>query len=524
MQSWGAGPRLRSSRGDVMRCRVRARAGRLRARTWTARAWLAAAAFAIALQGGGAIAQANTPPPPPAATVTLGTRTIAVPNSFFGLSVEYNQLPAYEAEGPIFDRLLSIIHPQPGMVLRIGGRSADRLYWQASTGGASRAVFELTPSWITQLGALVRRDRLKVMLDLNLAVHSPSSAASFAKAVIGALPRSTVTGLTIGNEPDLYNHESFLAKERIPSTVRSTPRNWTRNYSPSDYRRDFSAYASVLHKALPGVPIGGPEIASASPTWVQAVEGLGALGPDFVTLHRYASSYCFPTTSARYPSIPLMLSPSSSTGLASTARAAIAIAHSHQQSLLVDESNSISCNGRRGVADTFATALWAPDLLFSMVHQGVDAINWHIRPNIVNAPFTLSRHGVEPLPELYGLVLFSQMTPPGAQLVNAKLSAPAGVALKSWVVRVGGQLRTLLINKGRAPVNVTLALGTTGPATISRLKAPSIGSMTGVRYANRWIGTDGRWHGRLVTQTEQAQSGKYRVTLSPYSAALITSR
>ena len=56
------------------------------------------------------------------------------------------------------------------------------------------------------------------------------------------------------------------------------------------------------------------------------------------------------------------------------------------------------------------------------------------------------------------------MTPPGAQLVNTKLSAPAGLALTSWVVRVGGELRTLLINKGRTPVNVTLALGATGQA------------------------------------------------------------
>ena len=150
--------------------------------------------------------------------MSLGDDGTVIPSSFFGLSVEYNQLPALEALGPVFDRVVSIIHPQPGMVLRLGGRSADRLYWQTSTKGAPRGVFELNPPWSTQLAALVKRDRFRVMLDLNLAVHSPSSAASFAKAVVGALPRSTVTGLTVGNEPDLYNHEAFLAKERIPST------------------------------------------------------------------------------------------------------------------------------------------------------------------------------------------------------------------------------------------------------------------------------------------------------------------
>ncbi len=497
-----------------------------RAAVRAAVAWVAVGAFLLAGHGAdlaGAASRLTPPPPPaPAAQVSLGDDGTVVPSSFFGLSVEYNQLPALEALGPVFDRVVSIIHPQPGMVLRLGGRSADRLYWQTSKRGAPRGVFELDPAWSTQLAALVKRDRFRVMLDLNLAVHSPSSAASFAKAVVGALPRSTVTGLTVGNEPDLYNHEAFLAKERIPSTTRSTPRNWTRNYSPSDYRRDFRAYAGVLHRALPGVPIGGPEIASASPEWVQALEGLGPLGPQFLTLHRYPSSYCFPPTSARYPTIPIMLSPSSSVGWASTARAAIAIAQAHKQPLLVDEAGSISCARRFGVASSFATALWAPDFLLAMVRQGVSAINWHVRPNLPNAPFQIGKHGIVPLPELYGLALFSEMTPPGAQLVKTKISAPAGLALTAWTVRVNGGLRTLLINKGRTATNVTVALDKPGTATVSRLKAPTIGSDTGVRFANRWIGSDGRWHGRRVTQSIASQTGDYRVAVAPYSAALVT--
>jgi hypothetical protein len=157
-----------------------------------------------------------------------------------------------------------------------------------------------------------------------------------------------------------------------------------------------------------------------------------------------------------------------------------------------------------------------------MVRQGVSAVNWHIRPNLANAPFTIGKDGIVPLPELYGLVLFSQMTPPGAQLVNAKLSAPRGLALKAWTVRVGGGLRTLLINKGVTPTDVTLALNKPGTATVSRLKAPRINAETGVRFANRWIGSDGRWHGRQVTQSITSPNGDYRVAVAPYSAALVT--
>jgi hypothetical protein len=490
------------------------------------RGWLALGGFLLVAQGPGLARAAvrSTPPPPSpvSAQVSLGGAGPVIPSSFLGLSVEYNQLAAYEALGPVFDRVISIVHPQPGMVLRLGGRSADRAYWQTSTRGAPRGVFEINPPFLTQLAGLVKRDRFHVMLDLNLAIHSPSSAASFAKAVVGALPASTVTGLSVGNEPDLYNHEPFLDRERVPTTTKSTSRDWTHNYRPLDYRRDFTAYDRALRKALPGIPVGGPEIASANPTWVQSLEGLGSLGPQFLTLHRYASSYCFPTTSVHYPTIPLMLSESASVGLASTARAAIGIGRAHQQPLVVDEANSISCTRRQKLAASFATALWAPDLLLAMVRQGVSAVNWHIRPNLANAPFTIGNDGIVPLPELYGLVLFSQMAPPGAQLVNAKLSAPRGLALKAWTVRVGGRLRTLLINKGVTPTSVTLALNKPGTATVSRLKAPRINAETGVRFANRWIGSDGRWHGRQVTQSITSSNGDYRVAVAPYSAALVT--
>jgi hypothetical protein len=216
-----------------------------------------------------------------------------------------------------------------------------------------------------------------------------------------------------------------------------------------------------------------------------------------------------------------MLSPSSSVGLASTARAAIAIARAHKQTLVVDEAGSISCTRRSGVADSFATALWTPDVLLAMVRQGVSAVNWHIRPNLPNAPFEIGKHGIVPLPELYGLALFGQMSAPGARLVATKIAAPAGLALKAWAVRVNGGLRTLLINKGPAAVNVTLALNDPGTATVSRLKAPRVGSKTGVRFANRWIGSDGRWHGRPVTQSIPSSTGDYRLPVAPYSAALV---
>ena len=46
-------------------------------------------------------------------------------------------------------------------------------------------------------------------------------------------------------------------------------------------------------------------------------------------------------------------------------RRALRFAHENGMQFRVTELNSVSCGGNAGVADSFATALWAPDALLS---------------------------------------------------------------------------------------------------------------------------------------------------------------
>src|ERR671923_2263752 len=68
------------------------------------------------------------------ATFSLTGSGRSIPRSFFGVSVEYDQLIGYEREGRLFDRALSLIRPQDGsrMLLRIGGKSADHTFWETT--------------------------------------------------------------------------------------------------------------------------------------------------------------------------------------------------------------------------------------------------------------------------------------------------------------------------------------------------------------------------------------------------------
>jgi hypothetical protein len=461
------------------------------------------------------------------AQVRLTNASWSVPRSFLGLSVEVSELSSYVRAGAVFDRALSLLRPasHDPMVLRVGGKSADDAYWDVPAPAAPSWVFELGNDWLTQLATLVRQEDLRVTLDLNVAVHAPSMAADFAKAVFEALQPHGLAGLSIGNEPDLFVHQPGLQRERVAATIPSTPKAWTRDYSPSSYRRDYVAYARAVSAAVPGIPLAGPESASHTPGWLSAVTALGPLTPRALTLHRYPSSACWAPDSPGYPRISLLLAERSSKGLAGGLRNAIAFAHSHGMAFLVTELNSVSCGGIPGVANSFATALWAPDALFELMSAGVDGVNWHIRPYMLNAPFELRAGAIEPLPELYGLALFAQMLQPPARRAAVQLSTARGLDLKAWAVTSGTQTRVLLINKGRANARVSLRGGQIGGrARLQRLLAPRVSSVSGVTLGGRWIGRDARWHGREQQVWIGSRGGQYHVLVSGYSAALLQVR
>ncbi|MFZ0044129.1 MAG: glycosyl hydrolase family 79 C-terminal domain-containing protein, partial [Solirubrobacteraceae bacterium] len=461
----------------------------------------AAAAFSSATEASSA---------PATLSVTSGGR--AIPRSFFGLSIEYKELQDYENEGSLFNRVISLVKPEDGskMVLRVGGKSADHVYWQATNAKPPQWVSVLKTSWLDRLNTLVRQNKLRVMLDLNLAVHSPTLAADFAAAARQMLPGGSLAGLEVGNEPDEYWRQAPLEKQRIPSTHVAS--NWATNYNASDYARDFASYARTLKAKFPGVALGGPEIISSKPAWLSALDNLGSLSPSFLTIHRYASSTCWPSTSPWYPKLSTMLSENASAGLANTVHSAAVFAHDHHQLLRLSEVNSISCGGNQGVANSFAVALWAPDALFSMIRTGVDAVSWHIRPTTLNAPFIASNpHSIKVLPELYGLAVFAQMTRPGSVLLNSKLSAPGSLHVKGWAVRYPGGMRVLLINKGPNTANMNLNLGFSGHAFVKRLTAPGVGATGGVRFGGQLISKDGRWLGKAVAPAVPSRGGRYSV-------------
>jgi hypothetical protein len=462
----------------------------------------------------------------PAAVLTISptAATTSVPASYFGLSTEYGEaLPQYERNLPVFERVVSLLHVSGDgpLVLRIGGDWADHSLWAPKPRKMPGWAVPLTPAYLARLKSLVRRGHVRLIVDLNLLTDTPWTAATWAHAAETSLPRGSIIGFEVGNEPDIYDRSYWLATiARSPLEAVPLPLELT----PDRYVDDFNDYARVLGEGAPDIPMIGPAVAHPrlSLNWIQTL--INDERPELGTVsgHLYPYSACQKPGSRGYPTISRLLSRQASAGLAKDVAPAVAVAHRAGLKFRLTEINSVTCGGTAGVSNTFATALWAPDALFTLMRGGVDAVNLHVRADAFNTPFSLTRRGLEPRPLLYGLILFTRTLGPDANLVRLHLDATRSLNLSAWAVRVrGGQLHVLVIDKGDHNVRVDLRLPATAPATVQRLLAPSARSTSGVTLAGQQLGSTATWTGTTRTDTITPTRRGYVLTVPRLSAALV---
>ena len=514
-----------------MGARVRCAAARVRASRTPARRCHRLAQLVIAAvvccglvaPGASAAAAGSTPP----VTVTVGAVQQPIPPGFFGLGFETSEVAGFAAVGASFDRMIALLRPGDRVPLpvRIGGRSADETVWRTAALARDRRIEQLDPSWPDELARVVRADGLRIELTVNLPAHSPAMAVRFVSDVERSLPRGALSGVAVGNEPDLYRLHPFLNAERVATTTARTPAAWTATYSPARYASDFRAYAQALGRAFPGVKLSAPDLSFPSLEWPTDLLRLRRFAPAEFTFHRYGTAACTASQLRRLPDAAGFLNDRYTHGLARTMSGDIAFAQAHHLIVRISEMNSVSCGGPAELAQSFATALWAPDALFEMARAGIAAVNWHIRAAKVNAPVVFEAHGMQARPELYGLALYARMIGLGAALLPVRTNATNDRSLKVWAVGSRRFLRLLLINRGASARTADIPVparvhGTAG--TLIRLLAPSVTATAGVMLAGQTIGPDGRWHGRRATERVRVRNGSYRVVLGGYSAALLT--
>ena len=479
----------------------------------------------------GAVAQASV------VQVSSAAEGRPIAADFLGLALEYRSIPALAAPDlqsidPVLVQLIRNLAPQGRPVLRIGGQSTDRTWWPVP--GMSQPLgitYNLTPSWMSSAQALAQATDAQLILGVGLEVNRPRIAAVEADQLLSGIGRKYIDALEIGNEPELYTVVPWYR------TLRGAPIAWyshdgvpvfsrRQGYDPNTFFGEFSRTLRVL----PRLPIAGP--VTGTLPWLDGFHRfLAPASPvRLVTWHAYGLNQCVTDPSSpQYPTVPNLLAPPASREIVNGISPYVAQAHRVGAGFRVDEMNSVTCNGRPGVSDTFASALWVMDALFTIAADGVDGVNIHTYQNAANGLFDFDRSqghwegSVHPV--YYGLMMFGQAAPPGSRLLQ--VNAGNQDRVRVWATLAPDhRVRVLLINdsltrSARVLVRVPVAAG---PASIERLRAPSAYAKGGITLGGTSFGTQ-TGTGLLPPPQAQAvlpRSGGYAVTLPAASAALLT--
>ncbi|HEY1510835.1 MAG TPA: glycosyl hydrolase family 79 C-terminal domain-containing protein, partial [Solirubrobacteraceae bacterium] len=443
----------------------------------------------LSLAASAAIAACGTQASDPPATLRTGTPGRPIPSGFVGLSTEIWAIPQFAGEdpdalNPAFEQLVRNLAPGQQPVIRLGGDSTDWTWWPVPHTREPLGIrYTLTPLWLQITKAFVKATHARLILGINLEANSRRLAGVEARQLVSGLGASSVRALEIGNEPELYGSYGWYrtaSGHEVPGR--------SRGYSELDFENDFAAFS----KTLPSVPLAGPS--TGSPTWEAQLGNFLRREPRIgvATVHAYPLKHCVATN---HVTIGEVLANSSSEGLAARVAPLVAIAHAHRLPLRIDEINSVSCGGQRGVSDTYATALWSLDTLFALARAGVDGVNIHTPPRSINQMFTVTEADgawhVYVHPVYYGMLMFAQATPPGSRLLRVASSSAGGLSTWATLGRDGTR-RVVVINKdthATRSVVVDAPMGA-GTATLELMRAPSITATTGITIGGQGFGAD----------------------------------
>lgn len=470
--------------------------------------------------------------------VTGATHGRPLPSDFLGLAVEFNEIPSFsgptaQAVNPVLAQLVKNLDPAGRPNIRIGGQSTDRAWWPVRGMAQPLGVtYGLNARWAADAHALAQSLNAQYLLGINLEANRTRISQVEADELVKRIGRGYIGALQIGNEPDLYTAVPWYRRvggRPVPwyshdgSPVYSRPST----YGPQSYVQEVTRTLKVI----PRLPIAGPETANGP--WADAFDRL--LSPRsqvrMLTSHAYGLNQCVKNpASPLYPTVPNMVTLTASRGEVSHIGPYVATAHRNGAAYRIDEMGSVTCNGRRGVSDTFATALWVMDALFTMAADGVDGVNLHTYPGSTNGLFDLAtahghpRASVHPL--YYGALMFAQAAPAGSRLLRV-VSASTQGPLRAWATLAPDHhVRVLLINDSlsSSAQAVVRPPAVPGPASVERLGARSAYATSGVSLGGRTFGPSTAT-GVLappVAQTVAPRGGTYSVTLPAGSAALLT--
>jgi hypothetical protein len=434
-------------------------------------------------------------------------RTIAIiPPDFMGLGFEISSVARpglLSQQNASYVQLVRTLGSQG--LIRIGGNTSDYSSYAPAAQPISSPKTGLgsivNDAVLGDLGTFLKATGWKLIWGLNLGRGTEGDAVAEAKAVLTATQPS-LFAFEIGNEPDLFPHNEVHRKS---------------GYDYDDYLREYRKFRDALRQELPGVPLAGPDVFHAS-SWVTRFARDEGNDIRLLTHHYYRDGQ------KRASSIDKLLRPDPK--LSPTLAKLKAASKSCGVPYRICETNSFSGGGKPGVSDTFASALWVLDFMYTLVSAGCAGVNMETGVNQRGfissySPIGDDEHGHHSAtPEFYGMLAFARSGT--GELIVSRLAASNRNFAAHATKQGNDQITLTLINKeGFDAAVIVEGAAAFKRGSVLRLSAPSLESKTGVFFGGAVVNLEGTWH---PTQPEQIQAseGKLRVRLPAASAAIVT--
>ncbi|HET9073928.1 MAG TPA: hypothetical protein VFN48_05060 [Solirubrobacteraceae bacterium] len=467
------------------------------------------------------------------AEVTLADAagTPVMPAGFVGLSLEYQAVPTYAAEGSLFASLVANLTPGSAPVLRVGGDSGDHAWIPGSAPASPGLWYPLDTRWFSALGAIASATGGQFVMGLDLEANQPQIPVREYQAFRRALGSSLVA-VEPGNEPELYTVFPWYANAaHRPVFVRSS-----RSWGPSAYVRELRG----ILPALGTTPLWGPGLTDTSQWW-NSIPTIAAGMPHLSTItdHAYATNCYVAHTAAHWPTVGNLIAASASAGLVDEVNAPLQYALRTHRSFRIDETNTVSCAGTQTLPG-FASAVWPIEAGFAFAAAGISGVNIESNPTALTRLFTfgaapktavqggpgLLPHAASAAPvsvsdEYYGWMLFARAAPAGWRLLSADTAGDPNV--HAFATRHGSATNVVLVNdSATAPATVSLH-GTGGSlAVVEPLRGAGLAQDGSMSLDGMAISPHtGRLSGQPRVSVLSGE-GDYSVTLPPASADLVT--
>jgi len=441
---------------------------------------IAAAATTLALIGTGT-ALAATPTP---ATITVGSSTgVPLDSHFLGFSFPLNGLANPNITTGNLPQLMKNLGTG---VMRWGGNVENDTFWTSKGEVPPEGTeFVFTPEHLQRLKTLADLTGWKAIIGVNLKRYDPARAADeakFAKQILG----SRLLAIEVGNEPNYYP-----------------------GYSPAQLYTDFEAYRKAMTKAAPGIGLTGPSVGRV-PVAADWLKDFATRQKGHVDIAALATHY-YPACGRSDPesiTIPAMLSTEYRDLVKERTTLLATLGRDLKVPSLLTESNSVSCEGRQGVSDSFGSALWGVDNQLLVAQEGNSGMFLNTSDSATcgaspfYAPFCALSAADDAVGQLHAQpVYYSQL------LVHElgtgsflKTGNSTSSRLRAYAVRNGTRLRVVIVNvtdpATTAPLSTTIKL----PAKYNhgyfyQLTAPSLATQTDVRLGGHFVGRSGTYAG-----------------------------